>query len=108
LEIYVLDETNTAERMSVQVEPLLLRKDEAARVLGMSSRTFEDLVLAGLIGKVQIGGLVLYDVEELRAFVRQVRREGLSKTRLAALIESRKAERRALPAKSSPGQEFAK
>ena len=84
-------------RAIVQIEPLLLRKDEAARVLSMSPRMFEDLLLAGLIGKVQIGGLVLFDVEELRGFVRQVRREGLAKSRLADLIERNKVRRGASP-----------
>src|SRR4051812_5108883 len=94
----------TAEpRAIVQIEPLLLRKDEAARALSMAPRMFEDLILAGLIGKVQIGGLVLFDVEELREFVQQVRREGLAKSRLVDLIERNKAQRRASPAKSVAG-----
>jgi hypothetical protein len=82
---------------SVQIEPLLLRKDEAARVLGMSPRTFDDLVLAELVGKVQIGGLVLFDVEELRAFVRRVRRDGLSKSRIEDLVEKGKRNRQSSP-----------
>ena len=90
---------NNGSCASVQIEPLLLRKDEAARVLGMSPRTFEDLVLAELVGKVQIGGLVLYDVEELRAFVRRVRREGLSKSRIEDLIEKSKPQRQPSPAR---------
>ncbi len=90
---------NHRSRVSVQIEPLLLRKEEAARVLGMSARTFEDLVLAELVGKVQIGGLVLYDVEELRDFVRRVRRDGLSKSRIADLIERCKAGRQTSPAR---------
>jgi hypothetical protein len=89
-------------RAIVQIEPLLLRKDESARVLGVSPRTFEDLVLAGLITKVHLGGLVLYDVEELRAFVRQVRRDGVTKSRLTELIERNKARRRP-PAESADG-----
>jgi hypothetical protein len=93
--------------VSVQIEPLLLRKEEAARALALSPRTFENLVLAGLIGKVQIGGLVMYDVEDLRAFVRQVRNKGLSKSRIADLIESNKAHRQLSPAKSLRGEEFA-
>jgi hypothetical protein len=97
------DTTITEPRAVVQVEPLLLRKDEAARVLGMSPRMFDDLLLAGLIGKVQIGGLVLFDVEELRAFVRDVRRDGLTKSRLAILIEENKSKRGASPAKSVAG-----
>src|SRR5438132_13834562 len=93
------DEANiNVARAIVQIEPLLLRKDEAARVLGMSPRTFEDLVLAELVGKVQIGGLVLFDVEELRAFVRRVRREGLSKSRIEDLIEKGKRNRQSSPA----------
>lgn len=87
----------------VHIEPLLLRKDEAARALSMSPRMFDDLLLAGVVGRVQIGGLVLFDVEELRAFVRQVRREGLSKSRLAELIERNKERRRMSPAKSVAG-----
>jgi hypothetical protein len=68
------DEPPIAEpRVSVQVEPLLLRKAEAARVLSVSPRLFDDLVLSGLIGKVKIGGVVAFDLEELRAFVRQAR-----------------------------------
>ena len=86
----------------VQIEPLLLRKGEAARALGMSPRFFEDLVLAGLVSKVQIGGLVLFDVEELRAFVNKVRCDGLTKSRLANLIEQNKPQRGASPAKSRP------
>lgn len=89
-------------RVSVRIEPLLLRKAEAAQVLGVSPRTFDDLVLAGLIGKVQIGGLVLFDMEELREFVRKVRSEGLSKSRIEDLIERGKARRQASPANSSP------
>lgn len=94
--------TANETRVSIQIEPLLLRKEEAARVLGVSPRTFDDLVLAGLIGKTQLGGLVLYDVEELRAFVRQVRRDGLTRSRIAELIERSKSQRRASLAKSSP------
>ena len=80
-------------RAIVQIEPLLLRKDEAALVLSVSPRTFDDLVLAGLIGKVHLGGLVLYDVEELRAFVRQARQDGLTKSRISDLIEKHKPNR---------------
>jgi hypothetical protein len=98
------DETTIAEsRTSVRIEPLLLRKDEAAQVLGMSPRLFDDLLLAGLIGKVRIGGLVLFDVDELRTFVRLVRRESLTKSRLADLIEKNKSQRRASQAKSMAG-----
>lgn len=96
-------DAKTELRAVVQIEPLLLRKEEAARVLSMSPRMFDDLLLAGVVGRVQIGGLVLFDVEELRAFVRQVRREGLSKSRLADLIERNKENRGASPAKSAAG-----
>ena len=94
---------NGALRVSVQIEPLLLRKDEAARVVGMSVRTFEDLVLSGLVGKVHIGGLVLYDVEDLREFVFRVRRDGLSKSRIEDLIEKGRAERQASSAMRKKG-----
>lgn len=67
--------TITQPRVSVQVEPLLLRKPDAARVLSVSPRVFDDLVLAGLIGKVRIGGVVAFDLEELRTFVRQAKRD---------------------------------
>jgi hypothetical protein len=85
----------------VQIEPLLLDKREAARVLGMGTRTFEDLVLAELIGKVKIGGLTLYDVEDLRAFVRRVRREGLTKSRIEDLIEKGKRRRQSAAGRES-------
>jgi hypothetical protein len=94
--------------VTIRIEPLLLRKEEAARALALSPRTFEDLVLAGLIGKVQIGGLVLYDTEELRSFVERVRREGLSKSRIADLIERNKSQRQPSPANSKAGQRLTK
>ncbi len=103
------DDKNIIEpRVSVQVEPLLLRRVDAARVLSVSPRLFDDLVLAGLIGKVRIGGVVAFALEELRAFVRQAKRENYDSSKIHALIEKSKSQRNSLrqsPAKSSPGQE---
>lgn len=85
---------NIAElTISVQIEPLLLRRDDAARVLSVSPRLFDDLVLAGLISKVKVGGVVAYDPEDLRAFVRQIKRNGYSTAEIRALIERAKAHR---------------
>jgi hypothetical protein len=64
----------TEPGVRVQVEPLLLRKPVAAQLLTVSPRMFDDLVDAGLIGKVRIGGVVAFDVDELRAFVREAQR----------------------------------
>jgi hypothetical protein len=96
------DESTTVEpRLSVQAEPLLVRRQDAAKLLAISPRAFDDLVDAGLIGKTRIGGCVAYGVEELKAFVRQCRldpesvRVGLEKLRTA------RERRRASKAKSS-------
>jgi excisionase family DNA binding protein len=89
-------------RAIVQIEPLLLRKEEAALVLGVSPRTFDDLVLANLIGKIRVGGSVRYDVEDLRAFVRQARQEHLTKNKIAALIEENKPKRQAQLYRAKP------
>jgi hypothetical protein len=92
--------SNVILRVSVQIEPILVRKDVAAQMLGMSPRTFDDLMLAGLISKVKIGGLTLFAVNELRAFAEQIPCEGLMRDKIAAMIEANRTNRRASPVKS--------
>lgn len=53
----------------VAVEPLALRPRDAARVLGVCTRTLYSWVREGRIRPLKIGGTVLYPVETLRAFL---------------------------------------
>ncbi len=64
------DETNIIDpRVSVQIEPLLLRRDDAASVLGISPRKLDEWCSRGLIGKWKVDGVVRFSVEDLRSFV---------------------------------------
>jgi hypothetical protein len=95
-------------RATVQIEPLLLRKDEAAQMLSISPRLFDDLVAVGFIGKTKIGGVVAYEVDELRAFVSQAKREpDKIQAALEKLRGTRDARRNGV-AKLSPGLNFTK
>jgi hypothetical protein len=82
--------------IQVQIEPMLLRREEAARVLGVSPRLFDDLVLAGLISKVKVGGVVAFDPDDLRAFVRQAKRGGFSTAQIRGMIAEGRALREAM------------
>jgi hypothetical protein len=69
------DATIVEPHLHVQIEPLLVRRGDAAQLLSVSPRMFDDLVDSGLIGKVRIGGVVAFDPQDLRAFVKRARRE---------------------------------
>jgi hypothetical protein len=90
--------------ISVRVEPLLLRRAEAARVLTVSPRMLDDLVDAGLISKVRIGGVVAFDIEDLRAFVRQAKRDPAEIQRSIEKLRAQRKSRRDAAAKSSPSK----
>jgi hypothetical protein len=80
--------------IGVKIEPLLLRRADEARVLTISPRLLDDLVDAGLIGKVRIVVVVAFDIEELRAFVRQAKRDPAEiQKAIENLREQRKARR---------------
>lgn len=97
------ESTTTEPRLSVQIEPVLVRRSDAARLLAISPRQFDDLVDAGLVGKVRIGGVVAFAVEDLRAYVRQSQRDPEStQAALEKLRNDRKA-RRESAAKSLGG-----
>jgi hypothetical protein len=91
----------------VGIEPLLLRRADAARVLTVSPRLLDDLVDAGLLGKVRVGGVVAFDIEDLRAFVQRAKRnaaeiqEAIEKLR-AARKARRDAMAKSLPSKALP------
>lgn len=51
-------------------EPINLGADDAARTLGISTRTLWSWTSAGRIPHVRLGRRVLYPVESLRAWVR--------------------------------------
>lgn len=97
--------------VTIQQPPLLLCKADAARALGVSPRFFDDLVLAGLIGKVLMGGLVMFDPEDLRAFVGRAKRDNLNAAPIAALVEKNKPHRgsaRSPTANSLPANKIAR
>jgi phage terminase Nu1 subunit (DNA packaging protein) len=52
--------------------PLLVSRVEAARLLGVSVRTVQDLDLP----IVRIGALCQYDLEDLREFIKRAKEEG--------------------------------
>ena len=54
-----------------EVEPLLLKLPDVARILGVCERIAWDLGKTGEIQRVEIGRSVLYSVESLRNFVRR-------------------------------------
>jgi excisionase family DNA binding protein len=62
-------------RARVHVDALLLRREEAARVLGVSARTLDKWVKDGLVQRLTVGSIGLFAVEDLRAFVRKLREE---------------------------------
>jgi hypothetical protein len=51
------------------VEPLLLNRVDAARLLSISPRKFDQWVNAGLISKWSFSGVVRFELDGLRAFV---------------------------------------
>lgn len=89
-------------RLSVQIEPVLVRRVDAARLLAVSTRMFDDLVDAGLIGKTRIGGCVAFAVDELRAFVRQCQGDPVYVQTEVEKLRSRRKARRESEVKSSP------
>jgi excisionase family DNA binding protein len=60
-------------RARVHVDALLLRREEAARVLGVSARTLDRWVKDGLVKRLTIGSIGLFAIEDLRAFVGKLR-----------------------------------
>jgi hypothetical protein len=86
----------------VKVEPLLLRRVDAARVLTVSPRLFDDLVDAGLIGKVRIGGVVAFDIEDLRAFVQRAKRNAAEIQEAIEKLRAARKVRRDVMANSLP------
>ena len=50
-------------------DPMLLRPDEAARMLAISPRTLWGLTAAGELAFVSIGHSVRYDISDLREWV---------------------------------------
>src|SRR5262245_39483224 len=54
----------------IHVEPILVRRPEAARLLSVSQRKFDEWVAAGLIARWKFGGSVFFTVDELRRFVK--------------------------------------
>ena len=59
--------------MKTDIDVLLVGTDEAARLLGISRRSFERIDRNGKLGPMPIkilAGRVLWSVEELRAWVR--------------------------------------
>jgi hypothetical protein len=56
-------------RLSVQIEPLMLCREDAAAVLSISPRKLDEWVSRGLIPKWKVDGVVRFAVDELRAFV---------------------------------------
>jgi hypothetical protein len=59
----------TAAGLLVHIEPLLVNRPEAARLLSISPRKLDEWVAQGLIPKWQRDGVVRFSVEDLRAFV---------------------------------------
>jgi len=59
---------------AVTVRPLLIGIREAAQALGLSERTLWDLTKAGEIPHVRVGRRVLYDPNDLRAWVESLKK----------------------------------
>ena len=57
-------------------EPLLLPGKEAARILGISTRTLWTLSNMGAIPSIRIGRAVRYSVSDLHLFIDNQRRSG--------------------------------
>ncbi|TWT43951.1 Helix-turn-helix domain protein [Phycisphaerae bacterium RAS1] len=55
--------------------PLLVDRREAARLLGVSPGSIENLRLRGALPSVKIGARRLYDVADLRAFIEAQKRK---------------------------------
>lgn len=56
-------------RLQVEAAPLLVDRREAARLLGCSAGTVDNLRLSGQLPSVKIRTRRLYDVADLRAFI---------------------------------------
>ena len=54
---------------ATEPQPLAVRATEAARMLGISERTLWSLANRGEVPTVKIGGVRLYPVDELRAWL---------------------------------------
>jgi excisionase family DNA binding protein len=68
------DERRSPSRGPATVVPaILLGVRAAARALAISERTLWRLTKSGRVPHVRVGRRVLYDVEELRTWVRQLR-----------------------------------
>lgn len=62
-------------RTPLRVEALLLRREDAARSLGVSARTLDKWVKLGLVRRLNVAGVGLFAVEDLRLFVEKLRSE---------------------------------
>jgi excisionase family DNA binding protein len=63
-------------RVQLRLEPLLLRRVDAAHVLGLSPRKLDNLARDGLLPKCRIGGLVRFHIDDLRQFAASLRENG--------------------------------
>lgn len=52
-----------------QVEPIAVRRLEAARLLNVSIRTLDDLIAKGAIPCKRVGRIVLFSTDELRRWL---------------------------------------
>ena len=59
---------NTEPRIVVQVEPVLVTREVAADLLGLSSRTVDTLIADGRLPVVRVGRSVRLRVSDLRAW----------------------------------------
>ena len=62
---------NTAANLLVDIEPLLVTRDDAARLLSVSIRKLDLWVDRGLIPKWKLDRVVRFAVDDLRAFVQK-------------------------------------
>lgn len=62
--------------MSEQLERLLLRARDAAKLLSISERTVWQLTHEGKLASVRFGRTVRYDVHDLQAFIAAQRQTG--------------------------------
>jgi hypothetical protein len=65
-------------RSHVHFEALLLRREDAARVLGISARTLDKWVKDGLVRRLDVRGIGLFSMDDLREFVRKLREDQCS------------------------------
>ena len=60
---------------TAQLTPLLLRVEEAAKILGLSPHYIRKLADRGDLPKVKLGSRTLFDPADLRAFVEKAKRK---------------------------------